>query len=152
MLPSESHRHDPAQTCKGLPQQYTLAKVRTGRLHVVEKTESPVDVEQVLKDRSLRIAFQPVCDLKTREVIGYEALARFPDWAGHHSPAVVRAGARARPATAPRAPRGDDRHRAAGAPREGRLLVGQPRRRQQPPPRSSRSSARRCLLIASCSR
>ncbi len=42
---------------------------------------SPVDVEQVLSDHSLRIAFQPVCDLRSREIIGYEALARFPGWA-----------------------------------------------------------------------
>ncbi len=45
-----------------------------------------IDVEQVLSEhafseRALHIAFQPVCDLKTREVIGYEALARFPGWA-----------------------------------------------------------------------
>ena len=45
-----------------------------------------IDVEQVLSEptsseRALRIAFQPVCDLKSREVIGYEALARFPGWA-----------------------------------------------------------------------
>jgi EAL domain-containing protein (putative c-di-GMP-specific phosphodiesterase class I) len=32
----------------------------------------------VLSDRSLRVAFQPVCNLQSREVIGYEALARFP--------------------------------------------------------------------------
>ena len=79
-MPSESHSKTRRKPAKA-PQQYTLAKVRPSRLHVVEKTDSPVDVEQVLKDRSLRIAFQPVCDLKTREVIGYEALARFPDWA-----------------------------------------------------------------------
>ena len=51
-----------------------------------EQTGAPIDVEQVLSEpssseRSLRIAFQPVCDLKSREVIGYEALARFPGWA-----------------------------------------------------------------------
>jgi len=39
---------------------------------------SPLDVERVLNDCSLRIAFQPVCNLRSREVIGYEALARFP--------------------------------------------------------------------------
>jgi len=51
-------------------------------LHLVEEqTGSAVDVEQVLIDRTLRIAFQPVCDLKSREIIGYEALARFPGWA-----------------------------------------------------------------------
>ena len=78
-MPSESHsttRRKPAKAGA----QFTPAKVRPGRLHLVEKTQSPVDVEQVLKDRSLKIAFQPVCDLKTRAVIGYEALARFPDW------------------------------------------------------------------------
>lgn len=47
----------------------------------MENNESPVDVKKVLVDKSLRVAFQPVCDLKTREIIGYEALARFPDWA-----------------------------------------------------------------------
>ena len=41
-------------------------------------SESPLDVERVLSDRSLRVAFQPVCNLQSREVIGYEALARFP--------------------------------------------------------------------------
>ena len=40
--------------------------------------ESPLDVERVLEDRSLRIAFQPVCNLRSRDAIGYEALARFP--------------------------------------------------------------------------
>jgi EAL domain-containing protein (putative c-di-GMP-specific phosphodiesterase class I) len=39
---------------------------------------SPLDVERVLDDRSLRVAFQPVCNLHSREVIGYEALSRFP--------------------------------------------------------------------------
>ena len=43
-----------------------------------QQVESPLDVEKVLTDRSLRVAFQPVCDLKSREIIGYEALARFP--------------------------------------------------------------------------
>ncbi|MGA2527819.1 MAG: EAL domain-containing protein [Acidimicrobiales bacterium] len=51
-----------------------------------EQTAAPVDVEQVLSEttsseRALRIAFQPVCDLKSRAIIGYEALARFPGWA-----------------------------------------------------------------------
>jgi len=39
---------------------------------------SPLDVQRVLNDRSIRIAFQPVCNLRSRDVIGYEALARFP--------------------------------------------------------------------------
>jgi EAL domain-containing protein (putative c-di-GMP-specific phosphodiesterase class I) len=54
----------------------------TANLHGVEEQSGrPVDVEQVLIDRTLRIAFQPVCDLKSLEIIGYEALARFPEWA-----------------------------------------------------------------------
>jgi len=36
------------------------------------------DLEQVLSERSLRVAFQPVCSLHSREIIGYEALSRFP--------------------------------------------------------------------------
>jgi EAL domain-containing protein (putative c-di-GMP-specific phosphodiesterase class I) len=40
--------------------------------------ESELDVEQVLTDSSLRIAFQPIFRLSLREVIGYEALSRFP--------------------------------------------------------------------------
>ena len=42
------------------------------------QVDSPLDVEQVLSDRSLRVAFQPVCNLQSREIIGYEALSRFP--------------------------------------------------------------------------
>jgi EAL domain-containing protein (putative c-di-GMP-specific phosphodiesterase class I) len=45
---------------------------------VQPQVESPLDVEQVLSDRSLRVAFQPVCNLQSREIIGYEALSRFP--------------------------------------------------------------------------
>lgn len=37
-----------------------------------------LDVEAVLTEGMLRIAFQPICDLNSRETIGYEALARFP--------------------------------------------------------------------------
>jgi EAL domain-containing protein (putative c-di-GMP-specific phosphodiesterase class I) len=53
---------------------------------VEEEIGVAIDVEQVLSEptsseRALRIAFQPVCDLKSRGVIGYEALARFPGWA-----------------------------------------------------------------------
>ena len=43
-----------------------------------QQVDSPLDVERVLKERSLRVAFQPVCNLQTRQVIGYEALSRFP--------------------------------------------------------------------------
>jgi len=35
-------------------------------------------VEQLLADDSLRVAFQPIVELASRKVIGYEALARFP--------------------------------------------------------------------------
>ncbi len=45
---------------------------------VQRQVDSPLDVEQVLSDRSLRVAFQPVCNLQSREIIGYEALSRFP--------------------------------------------------------------------------
>jgi EAL domain-containing protein (putative c-di-GMP-specific phosphodiesterase class I) len=45
---------------------------------VERKVEVPLDVERVLNDRSLRVAFQPVCNLQSREIIGYEALSRFP--------------------------------------------------------------------------
>jgi EAL domain-containing protein (putative c-di-GMP-specific phosphodiesterase class I) len=34
--------------------------------------------EQLLEDDSLRIAFQPIVDLASKRVIGFEALARFP--------------------------------------------------------------------------
>jgi EAL domain-containing protein (putative c-di-GMP-specific phosphodiesterase class I) len=37
-----------------------------------------LDVEAVLAANSIRTAFQPICNLRSREVIGYEALARFP--------------------------------------------------------------------------
>ena len=55
------------------------AKVAPSRLRLVDNpTAAPVDVEQVLSEttsseRALRTAFQPVCDLKSREIIGYEA-------------------------------------------------------------------------------
>ena len=35
-------------------------------------------VEQLPVDGSIRVAFQPIVDLATKKVIGYEALARFP--------------------------------------------------------------------------
>ena len=35
-------------------------------------------IEQLLSDGSIRVAFQPIIDLATKAVIGYEALARFP--------------------------------------------------------------------------
>ncbi len=38
----------------------------------------PLDIEAVLADASMRIAFQPICDLRSLQPIGYEALARFP--------------------------------------------------------------------------
>jgi EAL domain-containing protein (putative c-di-GMP-specific phosphodiesterase class I) len=37
-----------------------------------------LDTARVLAERSLRTAFQPICDLASREPIGFEALARFP--------------------------------------------------------------------------
>ncbi|HLN07178.1 MAG TPA: EAL domain-containing protein [Acidimicrobiales bacterium] len=39
-------------------------------------------VEQLLADGSIRVAFQPIVDLATKKVIGYEALSRFPGDAG----------------------------------------------------------------------
>jgi len=39
-------------------------------------------VEQLLEDDSIRVAFQPIVDLATKKVIGYEALARFPGDSG----------------------------------------------------------------------
>jgi EAL domain-containing protein (putative c-di-GMP-specific phosphodiesterase class I) len=35
-------------------------------------------VEHLLEDGTIRVAFQPIVDLNTTKVIGYEALARFP--------------------------------------------------------------------------
>ncbi len=61
------------------PSRSTQAVADLGRLHVVpSQVESPLDVERVLRNRSLKVAFQPVCNLLTREIIGYEALSRFP--------------------------------------------------------------------------
>jgi len=60
--------------------QYTQPAVRSSRLHMVERqVVTPPDLERVLSERSLRVAFQPVCSLQSREVIGYEALSRFPE-------------------------------------------------------------------------
>ncbi len=62
-----------------MPSQSTQGVTNLGRLRVVQpQVGPPLDVERVLSDKSLRVAFQPVCDLLSREVIGYEALARFP--------------------------------------------------------------------------
>ena len=41
------------------------------------RAEAQLDVEEVLRDRSLAIAFQPIVNLATRARIGFEALARF---------------------------------------------------------------------------
>jgi len=38
-----------------------------------------LDVPRILKGDSIQMAFQPIVNLGTRECIGYEALARFPD-------------------------------------------------------------------------
>lgn len=38
-----------------------------------------LDVPRILKGESIQMAFQPIVELGTRECIGYEALARFPD-------------------------------------------------------------------------
>jgi EAL domain-containing protein (putative c-di-GMP-specific phosphodiesterase class I) len=46
---------------------------------VERQVVTPPDLERVLSERSLRVAFQPVCSLQSREVIGYEALSRFPE-------------------------------------------------------------------------
>jgi EAL domain-containing protein (putative c-di-GMP-specific phosphodiesterase class I) len=60
-------------------EQYPQSLAGAGRLHAMEpQVATTLDVERVLADRSLRIAFQPVCALRSREIIGYEALARFP--------------------------------------------------------------------------
>jgi EAL domain-containing protein (putative c-di-GMP-specific phosphodiesterase class I) len=38
-----------------------------------------LDVPRILTSDSIKMAFQPIVDLETRESIGYEALARFPE-------------------------------------------------------------------------
>lgn len=38
----------------------------------------PLDVARVLREKLIRIAFQPIVTLASKEVVGYEALARFP--------------------------------------------------------------------------
>jgi EAL domain-containing protein (putative c-di-GMP-specific phosphodiesterase class I) len=38
-----------------------------------------LDVPRILNGGSIKMAFQPIVDLGTRECIGYEALARFPE-------------------------------------------------------------------------
>ena len=64
---------------RGSPPHHAQHMTSPGRLRLVDPQAGPsFDVEQVLHDESLRVAFQPVCDLQSLEVIGYEALARFP--------------------------------------------------------------------------
>lgn len=84
MSPSDIRRDhaldsQPAARAKRKPSQSTQRAADLSRLHLVQsQVESPLDVERVLRDRSLRVAFQPVCNLRSREIIGYEALSRFP--------------------------------------------------------------------------
>jgi len=60
--------------------RYAQPVVGSSRLLTVERqVVTPFDLERVLSDRSLRVAFQPVCSLQSREIIGYEALSRFPE-------------------------------------------------------------------------
>ena len=92
MSQSENHRRHSRAAATGIhpkrpgsedasqeTMQDARARAELTRLRVVQRqVDSPLDVERVLKEGSLRVAFQPVCDLHTRHVIGYEALARFP--------------------------------------------------------------------------
>jgi EAL domain-containing protein (putative c-di-GMP-specific phosphodiesterase class I) len=50
------------------------------RMDLTDRALEPVRerVQTLLKESRLRIAFQPIVELSTRSVIGYEALARFP--------------------------------------------------------------------------
>ena len=60
--PLESEAQVPASSS---PEQARLAEARRR-------------VEELPADGSIRVVFQPIVDLATRKVIGYEALARFP--------------------------------------------------------------------------
>jgi EAL domain-containing protein (putative c-di-GMP-specific phosphodiesterase class I) len=44
--------------------------------------EARLRIEHLLEEGTLRVAFQPIVDLSTKNVIGYEALARFPGDSG----------------------------------------------------------------------
>src|SRR5512133_3524295 len=45
-----------------------------GRVFGKTKTVAPIDL--VLQERLVRVVYQPIVDLKTKKVFGYEALAR----------------------------------------------------------------------------
>ncbi|MGC9960371.1 MAG: EAL domain-containing protein [Acidimicrobiales bacterium] len=60
-----------------------LERIAKDASHEVEATASEsvpwLDVPRILKGDSIRMAFQPIVHLGSRECIGFEALARFPD-------------------------------------------------------------------------
>jgi EAL domain-containing protein (putative c-di-GMP-specific phosphodiesterase class I)/putative methionine-R-sulfoxide reductase with GAF domain len=53
--------------------------------HLVADAAARRRVEQVLADRSLTVVCQPIVSLEDGALVGAEALARFPDTAGHGS-------------------------------------------------------------------
>jgi EAL domain-containing protein (putative c-di-GMP-specific phosphodiesterase class I) len=72
--PAESRAEDPAEESLGRVEQASVGSQPDGpRL-----AEALRGLRQLPGDGSIRVAFQPIVDLASTNVIGYEALARFP--------------------------------------------------------------------------
>jgi EAL domain-containing protein (putative c-di-GMP-specific phosphodiesterase class I) len=66
-----------------------------GYVGVIDPPRAYTDVAQVIDDRAIWTAFQPIVRLDTREVIGYEALSRGPAGTRWQDPVAMFAAARA---------------------------------------------------------
>lgn len=65
------------------------ARARPGRSADRRRRSRGEEIQQVIRDGGIRVHYQPVVELETLEVMGYEALSRGPAGSGFESPAVL---------------------------------------------------------------
>lgn len=65
------------------------ARARPGRSADRRRRSRGEELQQVMRDGGIQVHYQPVVDLETLEVMGYEALSRGPVGSGFESPAVL---------------------------------------------------------------
>jgi EAL domain-containing protein (putative c-di-GMP-specific phosphodiesterase class I) len=68
--------------------------VGPGQVELQVAVAPPVSVASILAEERLRVVYQPIVDLDSRAVLGYEALARGPECTPLESPAALFAAAR----------------------------------------------------------
>src|SRR5271169_7063207 len=58
------------------------------------ETEGQESIDEIIRDKHLTALFQPIIDLNTAEIFGYEGLIRGPSDSSLHSPLRLLHGAR----------------------------------------------------------